>query len=87
MSARSADSAEEPLRAELLTLDRLADEARGLARTGAWTSGEKKRSPLPGIVRRIAADLERFEVEMTASAREDRACACRARWRRRGRAA
>lgn len=53
---RRADRLEQPLRYELLTLERLADAARALAARQRWVAPEETRvsSPLPRVVRRAA---------------------------------
>jgi cyclic beta-1,2-glucan synthetase len=72
---------ERPLRAELLTLDRLGEAAAALARSQQWTSARQRSpSPLPRLVMRASEELEEFETRMTAAIRRQRSITPATEW-------
>ncbi len=65
-SHRSPLAGDVPLRAELLSADRLADEARGLAATQRWTTAAPPRTtPLLALIDQAAVSLASDNRELT----------------------
>jgi cyclic beta-1,2-glucan synthetase len=78
---RDHQDSEAPIRAKLLTLDRLGERARQLATAQRWTSATVRQpSPLPRIVERITEDLELFEKSMTEAIRDQRSITPATEW-------
>lgn len=71
----------EPLRAEILTAERLADEARRIASEQAWETPSAARStPLIGLIERAAASLAQDNGDLVAMVRADIAAPPAAEW-------
>ena len=67
--ARVSVAGDTPLRAELLSAERLADEARGIAVTQRWTTASPPRTtPLIGLMEKAAVSLEANNRELAQSA-------------------
>jgi cyclic beta-1,2-glucan synthetase len=80
--AYAVHSAEdEPLRAELLSPDRLADEARGIAATQRWIVDERQRTtPLLPLMDRAATALAADNQELARTVRDSAAASPAAEW-------
>ena len=78
LHARAGDA---PLRAELLSPDRLADEARGIAATQRWSVEPREReTPLLELIANAAAGLESDNRELARLVRRGLAASPAAEW-------
>ena len=70
-----------PLRAELLSPDRIADEARGIAATQRWTTqGRPRSTPLSALIETAATGLEADNRELARSVQKGLAASPAAEW-------
>ena len=80
-SPGTVSGADEPIRAALLSADRLADEARGIAAVQRWTTqGTLKTTPLLPLVERAAVSLFSDNEELARAAMETSSAAPAAEW-------
>jgi len=78
---RATPAPQAPLRSELLSPDRLADEARGIAATQRWTSAAPPRTtPLIALTQRAAESLASDNRELAQSALAGFASSPAAEW-------
>ncbi len=72
---------ESPLRSELLSTERLADEARGVAATQRWTvEAPPRTTPLTALMARAAASMAADNAELARAVREGLAAPPAGEW-------